>query len=249
MYVRASMPGPGFVESVRIVAHARGVDLAAFGVAWARALPTVILVPAFGLRALPAPLRAILGAVIAIAIFPAMIPLAATRTSEPGVFLAFEQIVAGLPIALATAIPLWAATMAGGAIDTARGADRERTFPVVEKGGTELGVFFSLLASAIFLSTGGPARVANGLISAHLSDHPLLAAAHDLTAGITASIAIAAPILAATIAIEAGLALASRVSSPVPMAQVMAPARTMAIFVILALVLERVARVIAALQY
>ncbi|MGH7284206.1 MAG: flagellar biosynthetic protein FliR [Polyangiaceae bacterium] len=239
------MTAPGIIEASQIVANARGVDLAALGVAWARALPTVILVPAFGLRALPMPLRAILGAVIAIAIFPAMIPLAASRAGEPPVLLAFEQIVAGTPIALATAIPLWAATMAGGAIDTARGADRRKDFPVIEKGSTELGVFFSLLASSIFLSTGGPARVANGLISAHLSDHPLVAAANDLSAGITASIAIAAPILVASIAIEVGVALSSRMASPLPIAQAMAPARTMAIFVMLALVLERIARVIA----
>ena len=239
--------GPGLVESLQLVANARRVDLGALGIAWARALPTVIAVPAFGLRALPTAMRAILGAVIAIAIFPAMIPLASSRAAEPWVFLAFEQAIAGVPIALATAIPLWAATMAGGAIDTARGADRMRAFPVVEKGGTELGVFFSLLASSIFLSTGGPARVATALISAHLSDHPLLATVRDLTNGITASVAIAAPILAAAIAIEAGLALSSRVASPAPVAVALAPARTMAILVMLALVLERIARVIASL--
>ena len=239
------MAGPGIIESLQLVANARRFDLGALGIAWARALPTVIAVPAFGLRALPLPMRAIIGAVIAVAIFPAMIPLASARASEPWVLLAIEQVVAGVPIALATAIPLWAATMAGGAIDTARGADRKVDFPIAEKGSTELGVFFSLLASSIFLSTGGPARVANGLISAHLNDHPLLAAVRDLTNGITASVAIAAPILAAAIAIEAGLALSSRVASPAPVAVALAPARTMAIFVMLALVLERIARVIA----
>jgi type III secretory pathway component EscT len=242
------MSGPGIIESVAIVASARGVDLSALAVSWARALPTVLIVPAFGLKALPTPMRVVLGATIAIAIFPAMAPVIALRAHEPWISSAFEQIVSGIPIALATAIPLWAATMAGGAIDTARGVDSKKEFPVVEKGATEIGVFFSLLASAIFLATGGPARVANQLISAHLGAHPVLAAVHDLVGGITAAVAIAAPILTASIVVDAGLALANRASSPVPLGASMAPVRTMALFVRLALVLERIARVLALLQ-
>ncbi len=242
------MTAPGFVESVASVLTARGVDLSAFGIAWARALPTVIAVPAFGLRALPMPLRAMLGAAIAIAIFPAMAPFEAARANEPWIFVAFEQAVAGVPIALATAIPLWAATMAGGAIDTARNAEAKVDAPTVEKGATTFGVFFSLLASAIFLATGGPARVAASLVSASLPAHPFAAAAHDLVAGISAAVAIAAPILAATVVLDAGLALTARAASPAPAVTLTAPARTLGLLVVLALVLERIARVLALAQ-
>lgn len=239
------MAGPGIVESLSFVLRERGVDLGALGIAWARALPTVVAVPAFGLRALPLPLRAILGATLAVAVFPAMVPLAASRADEPWIFAAFEQVVAGVPIAIATAVPLWAATMAGGAIDTVRGTDTRRDFPVVERGATEIGVFFSLLASAIFLATGGPSRVASALVTAHLGASPLVGAAHDLAAGIGASVAIAMPILAAAIVLDAGVALTTRAAAPAPAAALVAPAKSLGLLVILALVLDRLARVIA----
>ena len=237
--------GPGFIESVAIAFAQNGVDLAAVGVAWARALPTVILVPAFGLRALPWPLRAILGGTIAVAIFQALDPLAASRAHEPWILLAIEEAIHGVPIAIATAVPLWAATMAGGAIDTARGREDSRDAPTVEEGATELGILFSLLASAIFLSMGGPARVASSLAVAAFPDHPLIAAAHDITFGIAAAVAIAAPILAASIVIDLGLAITNRAASPLSTSAITAPVRSLGIVVMLALVFERIARLFA----
>jgi type III secretory pathway component EscT len=237
--------GPGLTKSVADALSQNGVNLAGFAIAWARALPTVILVPAFGLRALPWPLRAILGATIAIAIFPALIPLADSRANEPWIFLAIEEALRGIPIALATAVPLWAATMAGGVIDTMRGAEDSIDAPTVEEGSTPLGIFFSLLASSIFLATGGPARVATSLITAEFPDHPLIAAVHDLTQGISAAVAIAAPILAATILIDVGLAITNRATSPLSANAITLPARSLGIVVMLALVLERIARLLA----
>jgi type III secretory pathway component EscT len=243
------MSGPGLIESVAGELSRNGVNLAAFAIAWARAVPTVIMVPAFGLRALPWPLRAILGGSIAIAIFPALNPLADSRAHEPWIALVVEEFLRGIPIALATAVPLWAATMAGGAIDTMRGAENAIDAPTVEEGSTQLGVFFSLLASSIFLATGGPARVANSLITAEFPDHPLIAAVHDLTQGIAASVAIAAPILAATILIDVGLSITNRATSPVSANAITLPARSLGIVVMLALVLERIARVLAVMQH
>lgn len=241
--------GPGLTQSVADELSRNGVNLGAFAIAWARALPTVILVPAFGLRALPWPLRIILGATIAVAIFPTLIPFANSRIDEPWIFLALEEALRGIPIAIATAIPLWAATMAGGAIDTMRGAENAIDAPTVEEGSTQLGIFFSLLASSIFLATGGPARVAMALQTAEFPDHPLIAAAHDLTQGITASVAIAAPILAATIVIDVGLSITNRATSPLSANAITLPARSLGIVVMLALVLERIARVLAASQH
>jgi type III secretory pathway component EscT len=138
--------------------------------------------------------------------------------------------------------------MAGGAIDTMRGAENAIDAPTVEEGATQLGIFFSLLASAIFLATGGPARVATALLAADFPDHPLIAAVRDLTQGITAAVAIAAPILAATIVIDLGLSMANRAASPTSAQAITLPARSLGIVVMLALVLERVARLMAALQ-
>ena len=44
---------PGLVSSLARALEAGGIDLAAWGLAWARVSPTVTLLPAFGLSALP----------------------------------------------------------------------------------------------------------------------------------------------------------------------------------------------------
>jgi type III secretory pathway component EscT len=129
-----------------------------------------------------------------------------------------------------------------------RGAENAIDAPTVEEGSTQLGIFFSLLASSIFLATGGPARVATSLITAEFPDHPLIAAAHDLTQGISAAVAIAAPILAATILIDVGLSMVNRATSPLSANAITLPARSLGIVVMLALVLERIARVLALAQ-
>ena len=90
----------------------------------------------------------------------------------------------GLPVAIAAAVPLWAATMAGGLVDSLRGAQAELQVSVVEGKSSPLGVPFSILASCIFLATGGPSRIAGALASGALPAHPVLAAAHDLAGGI-----------------------------------------------------------------
>src|SRR5439155_11263565 len=106
---------PSLLDEVTKTLQARGIDLAALGLAWARAMPAVTLIPAFGLRALPTPARAVLGLALAASIFPALVPIASRDV--PWALAAIEQIFSGLPIAIAAAVPLWAATMAGGLVD------------------------------------------------------------------------------------------------------------------------------------
>jgi type III secretory pathway component EscT len=173
------------------------IDLPALGLTWARFAPTLAIVPAFGLRALPIAARGVLGLALAASVFPALTPLYADRGGTPWVLLALEQIALGLPVALAAAIPLWAATMAGGLVDALRGVQEGNGLAVVETPrASPLAVLLSLLASIVFLSTGGPARVAAALVTTTLAEHPLLGAAHALTAGIGLAIAVAAPLLA-----------------------------------------------------
>jgi flagellar biosynthesis protein FliR len=226
-------------RAVAVLAEALGL-----GLAWARALPTLAIVPAFGLRALPAAARGVLGIALAASIAPALAPIAIG--GHPWLLLALEQIVLGLPIALATAIPLWAATMAGGLADTLRGAQEGTGLAVVEtpKAGP-IAVLFSLLASCIFLSTGGPARVASELSRATLGDAPLAAAAHAIVSGVTLALAIAGPLLAAAVVLEVAFALIARAASPSHVHALLAPIRALSLLAILALVLERLASVIA----
>ena len=138
-------------------------DLAAIGLAWARVMPVVTIVPAFGLRALPTPARGILGLALAAAIYPAVVPVVVAERATPWFVLALEQIVLGLPVALAAAIPLWAATMAGGLVDVLRGSPDGPGLATVEGKPSSFGVLLSLLASVVFLSTGGAARAAGAL--------------------------------------------------------------------------------------
>src|SRR6185295_13812711 len=157
-----------------------------------------------GLRALPAPARAVLGLALAASVLPAFTtappPLGAA--SEPWPIAALGEIVSGLPIAIAAAVPLWAATMAGGVVDALRGAQDGAPFATVEGRATPFGVLLSLLAACIFFGVGGPSHVALALAARDLPAHPLMRAVHDLVAGIDVAIAIGAPLLAASVVLE-----------------------------------------------
>jgi len=50
--------GSGLLESLARLLEQNGIDLAAWGLAWARVAPLLAVVPAFGLRALSASVRA-----------------------------------------------------------------------------------------------------------------------------------------------------------------------------------------------
>ncbi len=233
---------PSLLGAVGEALARSGVDLAGLALAWARALPTVTIVPAFGLRALPAAARGIVGLVLAVAIFPDLVPLAAT--GGPWTTLLLQEVLRGLPVALAAAVPLWAATMAGGVADALRGAQTTTSVPVVEAGATPLGVPFSLLASSLFLTAGGPSRVALALVRPDEA-HALGAALSDLTSGITIAVALSGPLLVASIVVEVAGALVARAASPAQIHLVLAPLRSISLLVIVGLSLGRMSVVLA----
>ncbi len=235
---------PSVVATIAEAFSRSGVSLGALGLAWARAMPTVTLVPAFGLRALPVPARAVMALAFAASIFPALGARAAD-TSVPWLILASTEVARGVPVALAAAIPLWAATMAGGMSDALRGSQDTLSAPTVEGRATPMGVPLSLLASAIFLATGGPARVVRALALAPVGAHPLLAAADDVVAGIALAVALGGPLLAAAVIIELAAALVARAASPAQVHALLAPLRAIATLAVMALVLERIATVLA----
>ncbi len=225
---------------------ASGIDLSRLGLAWARVSPTVAIVPAFGLRALPTGARAVIGLALAAVIFPSV---GATNLDVARVgswpLLALEEVLRGLPVALAAAVPLWAATMAGGVADALRNANETVDAATVEGPATPLGVPLSLLACAIFLATGGPARIAAALVTGAIGVHPLLAAASDVTAGITVAVAIGGPLLAAAVVVEVAGALVARAASPAQIHLLLAPLRALTLLAVMAVVLERMSGVLA----
>jgi len=229
---------PSIISSVTQALSVQGVDLAAVGMAWARAMPTVTLVPAFGLRALPAPARMVMGLAFAACIFPAMQP---DPSSSFWVLTLLNEVVRGLPLAIATAVPLWAATMAGGVVDTLRGSQATVSAPTVEGSVTPLGVPLSLLACGIFLRTGGPSRLVRALALHPVGTHPIVALAQDIANGVTLSVGLAAPLVAASIVVEVATSLVARAASPAQVHALLAPLRAMGILATLAIVLERLA--------
>lgn len=229
-------------------------DLQGLGLAWARFAPTLAIVPAFGLKALPTPARGILGIALAAGIYPALVPIVVEREASPWLVLALEQILLGIPVALAAAIPLWAATMAGGLVDSLRGAQDGSGLAVVEGSkATPLAILLSLLASIVFLATGGPARVATSLStvtptawgSPSWIEHPVLVASQAIVAGIGLAVAIGGPLLAAAVVLEIAFALVARAASPAQVHALLAPLRALGILAIVAIVIERIADVIA----
>jgi type III secretory pathway component EscT len=240
---------PSIVGTIADSLARSGLDLGALGLAWARAMPAVTLVPAFGLRALPAPARMVMGLAFAASVFPALSPeAAATSTAAmhwPWPLLLITEAARGLPVALAAAVPLWAATMAGGVVDALRGSQETVSVPTVEGRATPLGVPLSLLACAMFLGTGGPARVAAALALQPLRPYPLLAAVDDLVAGVVLAVALGGPLLAAAVVIEIAAALVARSASPAQVHALLAPLRALLTLAVMALVLERLAAVLA----
>ncbi len=160
------------VQLVDAAFRAHGVDLARVGMAWARAVPAVTLVPAFGLRAVPPQTRAVLALALAGSIFPAVAGSSSLAPDGPVWVGLLEQVAAGLPVAVAAAVPLWAATMAGGVADTVRGSSATVDAPTVEGTPSPSGALLSLLASTLFFATGGPARIAAALTTPSAEPRP-----------------------------------------------------------------------------
>ena len=165
--------------------------------------------------------------------------------SAPWPILALVEVARGLPVAIAAAVPLWAATMAGGVADALRGSQETPSAPTVEGPATPLGVTLSLLASAIFLTTGGPARVVAALSQPPATAHPVLAAADDLVGGITLAVALGGPLLAAAVVVEVAGAIVARAASPAQVHTLIAPLRALGTLAVMGIVLERLAVALA----
>lgn len=249
--VNRPSPRAPFLGSVPVMAGPFPLaDLEAIGLAWARVSPAIALVPAFGLKALPVSARAVLTLGMAAAIYPAVSASAGAFASAgagtlPFAARALEQIALGVPVAVAAAVPLWAATMAGGLVDGLRGAEGGAGAAVVEDRPGAFGVLLSMTASVVFLSTGGPARVATALATRPVGDSPALAAAHDLVAGIGLAIAVGGPLLAAAVVMELAFALVARAATPAQVHALFAPVRALGLLAVFAVLLERIGALLA----
>lgn len=236
------MPGELLRWVVREIADRSDV-LIPWAIGWARALPTVLLVPAFGMRWLAAPLRVVMGLALAVAVVPAVSPAESTLVWPA---LLVREAARGLPVAVVAATGLWVATMAGGVIDHLRDPRIVAREAELGGGATPLGMLLALLIAVAFLEGGGAAQVAEAISSNDVAiGAPLRAAALTLARGIGVAVAIAAPVVVAAIVLELVLSLMHR-TAPIGSAGAMtAPVRPVVLLAVAAVALDRMAAVLA----
>lgn len=222
-----------------------GLDLQSLALAWARLLPTLVFVPAFGAKVLPRASITVLGLGLGIVMAPS---LAVSLQGEPigsgaeFVLLLLAQVAAGLPLALSSAALLWAAMMAGGLIDDLRGSQASGP-AIFNEASTPIGTLFGLFVALAFLQLGGADHVLSGLVSlpprgSGLGPEVLLPVVGRLVSALGVALALATPILTAVIVWEVAAALIARAATPAHVQSVVAPLRAMVLLSVLALSID-----------
>jgi flagellar biosynthesis protein FliR len=235
---------PTLFAAVERALELSALDLRAWLLGWARAVPAVALVPAFGLRALPVPARAAMGLILALTIAPSLRPVAERPEAFPWRLLI--EVLNGLPVAITAATALWVASMVGGLVDNLRGAQERLALPNVEPDASPLGAMLGMLAAVLFLETGGPAQLAAALAQpGTVGVGPILGSAKALVAGIEFTIAVAVPLVVTSLVVEVTALLVARAAQPAPFATVLAPLRSIVILGVLAVLLDRVVAMVA----
>jgi type III secretory pathway component EscT len=227
-----------------LLRQALGDEPLAWGLAWARALPILVLVPAFGLGGVALPIRAALALGMAGCVAPALRALPVP--GMPWWLALLRESAQTLPLGIGTAAILWAAVMAGGLADNLRGARDGTELAVLDEPTSPLGALFGLLVALGFLESGGAARIASALAEPRL--HTSLAAAVErLAASVGIAASVAAPLVAGSLFIELGGAFIARAAAPAYIAPLVAPLRSLALLFVAWLALDRVVELLVVL--
>jgi type III secretory pathway component EscT len=213
-------------------------SLAAWALALARVLPTVVLLPAFGLGPVATPIRVVFGLVFAAALVPVIAPLEPT---EPLSTALGRELVFGLSTALVASVGLWSAFMAGGLVDRV-------AFGEEPAGNMKL--LLGVLASVAFLELGGAVDVAERLsaVPPGMGTDTLRLASTAVARGIGVAVLMAAPVLVATVLVDGVLALVVRGDPRGALQGLGETLRPVAIVFCLGLLLERVAELVVTLH-
>jgi flagellar biosynthetic protein FliR len=213
--------------------------LVGWAIAWARVLPALFVVPAFGLGLLPASLRVAMALAFAVGIAPALHPTDVELTAPwPAVLVA--EALRGVPIALTAAVALWVASFAGGVVDRSGRATR---LAVIDGPGaqlTPLSTLFGLLAAVVFLSNGSAARLVARLSEAGpFTSSALGRAAFDVATGIGLGASIGVPVLIAALALDVAVGIVARERSALSFEALYPPLRTAVVLIATAALLDR----------
>jgi flagellar biosynthesis protein FliR len=213
--------------------EAVGIDWQVWARAWARVLPSVLLIPAFGAQFLPAPARAVLGLGLAGLLVPA---LSETATHEPLAVTWLGEFLRGVPVALIAATALWATAMAGGLFDDLRGSGQSQV-SLLPEAATPVATLLALFACAAFLKLGGVEALVEGLMANEPGAGRVWArTAEQIVGGIHVAFALAAPFLVASVVFDVAGALIARAASPAAIQSLLSPLRALALLASLALV-------------
>ncbi len=202
--------------------------------AWARVLPLVTIVPAFGSRMMPAPARAVFGIGLAAMLVPAVAHDVPNHVD--GVLGFVRELFRGLPVALSAGALIWGAMMAGGLIDDLRGASQQQSL-VFQEARTPLSALVGLFATGAFLQLGGVASALSSLVSDTPAPSSLERAAGDIVNSLHIAFALSAPILCVSVVWEVAGALIARAASPAHVQSLLAPLRAVGVLGAFVLVL------------
>ncbi|HEU5076836.1 MAG TPA: flagellar biosynthetic protein FliR [Polyangiaceae bacterium] len=241
------MPTSDVSQFLTLLLGVDTLEMGRWALAWARLAPLVVIVPAFGLRAVPGPMRIALALGLAFAVAPALRPVLATG---PWLVRLAAEFVRGLPVAITAALTLWIAQMVGGLIDNLRGSQDTSALPVVEPDSTPTGALLTLLVAIAFLQGGGAAHVADRVARAEdISMGALQTLVVTLSSGVGVAMAVATPVVVVTLVVEVTNALLARAASPAFLLPTLAPLRTLAVLGVTALVLDRIVEFLVLLQH
>lgn len=236
--------GDAILEALLRELMRSGVDPEAWALAWARLLPAALIVPAFGLRGLAIPGKLLIALALASGIAPALSPVEVRAGTWQLELL--RQLLLGLPIAVGAAVPLWAATMAGNAMEALR-LHTWRSASAIEDRATPLGTLLSLGACAAFLRLGGPASIASALAAPPASlELGSLQMALGLVQGIRVAVLLAAPLLCVGIVLDTAQGVATRTLSATALGPALASIRSLVLLGVTALLLNRLLEALVA---
>lgn len=240
------MPSSDVLQFLTLLLGLDALEISRSALAWARLTPLVVIVPAFGLRAVPGPMRVALALSLALAVAPALRP---ALPAGPWAVRVAAEFVRGLPVAITAAVALWIAVMVGGLIDNLRGSQEASALPNVDADSTPTGALLTLLVAIAFLQGGGAAQAAAAVARAEgISIGGLQHLVVTLSSGVGIAVAVATPLVMVTIVVEVANALMARAASPAFLMPTLAPLRTLAVLGATALVLDRIVEFLVLLQ-
>lgn len=221
-----------------------GVDVGGWVLAWARLLPSLLVIPAFGLPGLPLALRVAFAGLLGVAVAPALAPtLGAGPLSDPSLLALGVELARGVPVALSVAVGVWGAAMAGSLLDElAASPSTPRPELADSTPGGPLGALLSLGAAIAFFQLGGPTRLLAALaVAPPLGLADVRSIALTLARGIQLAVVLAGPLLALTPFLELLGGLVARAAFPRSSRAALGSLRSLLSFAAAVLLLDRFA--------